>query len=107
MAALWFAGPPHQLSPTQLSQAVVQTTSGITKTIRRLEGAGLVKRTPDPADGRGRLVVLTAAGIRLVARQMQGFVEQWQQALAEHDPDQSAALSAALWQVLDSIEPST
>ena len=106
MAALWFAGPPHQLSPTQLSQAVVQTTSGMTKTIRRLEVAGFVTRTSDPDDGRGRLVVLTSAGARLVARQMREFVAQWQEALAAHEPSERAKLSSTLWVVLGAIEPS-
>jgi len=44
----------------------VHATS-VTNVIDRLEGAGLVRREPNPLDGRGTLAVITAAG-RAVAR---------------------------------------
>src|SRR3954453_21996503 len=62
LTALWFAGPPHTMSPTQLSQVILQTTSGMSKTLRRIERLGLIERRDDPDDGRSRLVVLTDAG---------------------------------------------
>ena len=70
LTTLWFVGPPHQLSPTQLSEIVVQTTSGMTKTLRRLEQHGLIERAPNPADARSQLVVLTTRGAALVERHM-------------------------------------
>jgi DNA-binding MarR family transcriptional regulator len=44
----------------------VHATS-VTNVIDRLEGAGLVRRTPNPRDGRGTLAVITESG-RDVAR---------------------------------------
>jgi DNA-binding MarR family transcriptional regulator len=44
----------------------VHATS-VTNVIDRLEGAGFVRRTPNPLDGRGTLAVITQAG-REVAR---------------------------------------
>jgi DNA-binding MarR family transcriptional regulator len=40
---------------------MVHPTS-VTNTIDRLEAAGMVKRKPNPADGRGRLAEITASG---------------------------------------------
>ncbi|MGV9193805.1 MarR family winged helix-turn-helix transcriptional regulator [Microbacterium sp. MC2] len=42
--------------------------TSVTNTVDRLEAAGLVRREAHPSDGRGRLVVLTAAGRELAGR---------------------------------------
>ena len=62
LTALWFEGVPHRLAAGDISERLVQTTGGTTKTIRRLEERGLVCRVADPADGRRALIELTAAG---------------------------------------------
>ena len=62
LVSLAAAGPPHVLSPTALHGVVVQSPGGITKTLRRLEQAGLVERRVDPSDRRSLLVELTEAG---------------------------------------------
>ena len=49
-------------SPRDVARFVVQTSGGLTATLNRLEQQGLVERRPDPADGRGRLIVLTDDG---------------------------------------------
>ena len=42
------------------------TSSGTTKRLDKLEEAGLIARSPDPADRRGTLITLTAAGRKLI-----------------------------------------
>ena len=49
-------------SPVRLANAFQVTKGAITNTLRRLESRGLVAVVPDPHDGRGKLVRLTAAG---------------------------------------------
>ena len=49
-------------SPRSLARFIVQTSGGLTATLHRLEQQHLIERRPDPADGRGRLVVLTELG---------------------------------------------
>ncbi len=66
LAALRRAGPPYRLRPTELTSALMLTSSGTTKRLDRLEQAGLVARSPDPGDRRGTLITLTAGGRRLI-----------------------------------------
>lgn len=60
--ALVTAGPPHVATPTQLQRSLQMTPGGVTKCIQRLEQAGLVRRSPDPQDGRGVLVAILPRG---------------------------------------------
>jgi DNA-binding MarR family transcriptional regulator len=62
LAALRRAGAPYELNPTQLMQATMLSSGGMTKRLDRLAEAGLVERRPDPADRRGTLVRLTRRG---------------------------------------------
>ena len=65
LAALWLAGPPHSMSAGELAQRIVQTSGGVTKTMRRLVDRGLVRRVADPDDGRRSLLELTPEGLTL------------------------------------------
>jgi DNA-binding MarR family transcriptional regulator len=66
LASLRREGPPYELSPTELYQALMRSSGAMTNRLRRLEHAGLIERHPDPGDARGRLVRLTARGRKLV-----------------------------------------
>lgn len=55
-------------SPARLASAFQVTKGAITNTLQRLESRGLVTVLPDPDDGRGKLVRLTAAGRKMRAR---------------------------------------
>jgi DNA-binding MarR family transcriptional regulator len=69
------AGPPHRLSPTQLSRALTLTSAGVTSRLDRLERLGLVSRSRDPNDHRGVVVELTEAGSQLVEEALGGAAE--------------------------------
>jgi DNA-binding MarR family transcriptional regulator len=64
LSALWMHGEPHRLAAGEIADRLVQTTGGTTKTIRRLEDRGLVRRVADPSDGRRALIELTPAGLQ-------------------------------------------
>ena len=66
LATLRRAGPPYRVRPTDLTSALMLTSSGTTKRLDRLEQAGLIAREADPDDRRGTLIALTAAGRRLI-----------------------------------------
>lgn len=66
--------PDRSASPSDIADFVVQTSGGLTATLRRLEADGLVERVADPHDGRGRLVVLTGAGEQTYSRVIDAIV---------------------------------
>src|SRR5260370_4597655 len=59
LAALRFAGPKQQLSPTRLFKGLMRSSAGITSRLDRLEQRGYGKRRRHPDDRRGVLVELT------------------------------------------------
>lgn len=72
---LQLAGPPHQMSPTELSEIVLRSSGGMTQILDRLEKLGLVRRSPDPSDRRKVLVGLTTVGLRTAARVNESYLE--------------------------------
>ena len=50
------------LPPSEVAEIERIRRPSATRSLRCLEDAGLVRRTPDPADGRSSLVSVTAAG---------------------------------------------
>ena len=52
-------------TPSQLAAAFEVTRGAMTNTLARLEALGCVRITPDPEDGRGKVVAMTAKGRRL------------------------------------------
>jgi len=73
-----FARLGGERSLVQLAGAMQVTKAAMTNTVARLQAKGLLQVRPDPADGRGKLVSLTHAG--LAARQ--AAVRQLGQGLA-------------------------
>src|SRR5258708_39915347 len=53
LAALRFAGPKQQLSPTRLFKGLMLSSAGITSRLDRLEQRGYVKRSRHPDGRRG------------------------------------------------------
>jgi DNA-binding MarR family transcriptional regulator len=60
--------PTLSLRMSELGARRMLTPSGITRVVSRLEDEGLVRREPDPADGRGALAVLTRPGLEALRR---------------------------------------
>ena len=52
-------------SPVRLARAFQVTKGAMTNTLQRLEALGCVTLEPDPADGRGKIVRITAEGRRM------------------------------------------
>ena len=53
---------------SKIGQRLQVHATSVTNVIDRLEAAGLVRRKPNPADGRGTLAVITAAGREVAAK---------------------------------------
>lgn len=59
---LTLIGRHGPLRPSIIAERMVTGASNVSKILARLEGAGLVERTPDPDDARATLTQVTDAG---------------------------------------------
>ena len=80
------------LSPGQLSAKLFRSSSNLTTVIANLERDGLVRRTPDPDDGRAYVVNLTARGRRLIQRLIPMHVERVARAMSALSPREQEEL---------------
>jgi DNA-binding MarR family transcriptional regulator len=96
LAALRRSGDPYQLSPGALMQETLVTSGTMTNRLDRLEELKLITRQPDPDDGRGSLVTLTASGMRAVDKALEGLLEQERELLKGLTRDQKVALADLL-----------
>ncbi len=63
-----FARLGGEQGPAELARAFQVTKGAMTNTVQRLRDRGLVEVKPDPGDGRGKLVRITAKGLRVRAK---------------------------------------
>jgi DNA-binding MarR family transcriptional regulator len=96
LAALRRAGEPYELSPGQLTAETLVSSGTMTNRIDRLERRSLVRRRPDPADGRGVLVQLQPTGRELVDTALADLLERERELLASLAPSDADMLAAAL-----------
>ncbi|WP_426362176.1 MarR family winged helix-turn-helix transcriptional regulator [Streptomyces sp. E-08] len=96
LAALRRAGEPYALSAGELSRTVLVTTGAITKRVDRLEARGLVARTVDEADSRGRLISLTPEGVALTDELIAVHLDNQRRLLAGLDVEETAQLAGLL-----------
>ncbi len=94
------------VSPTELAHSVVQTTSGMTKTLRRLEARTLIVRARDGRDGRGVVARLTPEGRRTAADLVGRLTDVFDDALADIGDEERRTLSATLRLLLRPLEQS-
>ena len=105
LAALRRAGPPYVLSPRALLAETLAGSATTSHRLDRLEAAGLVARTPDPADGRGVQVALTRAGQARVDRALELLAAAEAELLGALPSRDRAALAALLRRLLATVEP--
>lgn len=99
LIALRRSGEPFELTPTELARARMMTSGGMTAVIDRLDRRALLERLPNPADRRGSIVRLTAAGRSVIDRAMEVHTEVEHDlvaALEDRDRDQLASLLRTL-----------
>lgn len=79
LAMLRRSGKPYELNPNQLYSRLQRSSGGMAKMLKRLEQRGLIRRSPDPDDGRGSRVRLTRRGVALQERAFLAFLVASQQ----------------------------
>lgn len=90
------------------TQSELAAASGRDKTrlipiLDRLEARGLLRRTPDPADRRNRIVALTPAGRELVASCREEIRAMEAEFLADLDPRERATFLGVLDRLADGV----
>lgn len=99
LATLLRQGAPYQATPVRLAEESMITTSAVAQRLNRLETLGLIRREPNPADGRGKLVSLTPAGRDLVEDMLPGHLAAEEQLLARLSTEERLALADLLSRV--------
>jgi DNA-binding MarR family transcriptional regulator len=99
LATLRRSGTPYTLSPKDLVETSMVTSSAIAQRLNKLEAEGLIERTSNQQDGRGKLVHLTGAGRTIVDSVLPAHLvveHEFLQALSEEQQNTLAALLATL-----------
>jgi DNA-binding MarR family transcriptional regulator len=96
LATLRRSGAPYALTPTQLYDATMISSGGMTNRLDRLERAALIERRPNPDDRRGVLVALTAKGTELMGRVVPAHLENERDALTALTLQEQKALNTLL-----------
>ncbi|MEV4919935.1 MarR family transcriptional regulator [Streptomyces tirandamycinicus] len=103
LATLRRSGSPYTLTPSVLAQTLMLSRAGMTNRLDRLEAAGLVERTLDPADRRSFRISLTDRGHELVDAAVTDHVANETRLLSALTPEERAALDRALRGLLRAI----
>lgn len=104
LAALRRAGPHYELNPTDLMDATMLSSGGITKRLDRLAEAGFVERCPDPDDRRGTRARLTRKGHASINRAVESHLATEQRLLEPLSRADRKALDHLLRQLLGGLE---
>lgn len=101
--ALRRVGPPYALIPSELSAMLMMSRAGMTNRLDRLEAAGFVERTLDPADRRSFHITLTAAGREVIDAAMTDHAANLHRLATDMDAEELAALSDGLGKLLATL----
>jgi len=96
---LTLGGPPYRSSPTVLCRRSLLTSGGMTKTLGKLEDAGLIARIYDASDRRALLVELTPRGLELGTALMRQVAESYEAVFGKDAKQHYEALRTILTQL--------
>ncbi|MCK8515074.1 MarR family transcriptional regulator [Methylonatrum kenyense] len=94
LSSLRKLAPPREMRPSELYNAMVVTSGGMTKILKNLETRQLVKRLPDPTDGRSVRIRLSESGATLIEEAL-ATVQASQAAMLAKAADSSAVARLA------------
>ena len=96
-----YEAPERKLRMHELARTILVTRGGLTRLVARIEKAGLLRREPDPADGRGLYAVLTEEGLESLRRTWPTYAYGIAEHFGKHLTDEEVeVLDRALRRVL-------
>jgi DNA-binding MarR family transcriptional regulator len=107
LAELRRSGEPYELTPGQMSSAILLSTGAMTNRLNRIEAAGLIVRREDPKDGRVVRVRLTTAGRQRVDDALADLLRCQSKLLAPVSVASRAKVASTLAQLLMPFEHTT
>ncbi|WP_336208663.1 MarR family winged helix-turn-helix transcriptional regulator [Nonomuraea sp. LPB2021202275-12-8] len=103
LSALRRTGPPYTMIPSELSAALMMSRAGMTNRLDRLEAAGLVERSLDPADRRSFRIALTARGREVIDETLTEHAANLARISAGLDREDAATLTRIVRGLLDTL----
>lgn len=102
-----YEAPGRRLRMHELARAVVLSRSTLTRTVDRLEAAGLLRREPDPSDRRGAFAALSDAGLAAMRQAWPVYANGIVAYFARHiSDDQARELTAIFERIRDAARAS-
>lgn len=96
LATLARAGAPHELTPTELMDAVILSSGAMTALLDRLTQRSLIKRGQSRSDGRIRTAILTQQGKTLVDKAVSARFAEAAEAVGGFSAEDQDALAMML-----------
>ncbi len=101
LRVLQLAGPPYEMTPSELAEVLLRSSGGMTQILDRLERSGLVARGSDDSDRRKVVVGLTDVGLDTAQRASAAYARERRRILRALSPDEVEAVDAAVRRLLD------
>jgi DNA-binding MarR family transcriptional regulator len=103
MMLLRYQGGTEGLNQAQLSKMMLVNRANITSLIDRVEKAGIVARTPTPADRRHNIIKLTGHGKKLLAKIEPLYAKEVKKVMAPLKDAQQKNMIAMLEKVRENV----
>ena len=105
--AMLSEAPERTMRMSSLAEVTNASLSRLSHLVKRLEGRGLVRREPDPADGRFTNAILTDKGFRTLAAAAPGHVAHVRSLVIDVlSPEQLRRLGLAADRIMSRIDTS-
>jgi DNA-binding MarR family transcriptional regulator len=105
--AMLSESPERRMRMSSLAEVTNASLSRLSHLVTRLEGRGLVRREPDPADGRFTHAILTEEGFRVLAEAAPGHVAHVRSLVIDVlSPEQLRRLRLAVDRIISRIDTS-
>ncbi|RLD76717.1 MAG: MarR family transcriptional regulator, partial [Bacteroidetes bacterium] len=104
LATIRRSGKPYELTPSQLMKSVLITSGAMTALLKRLTNLALIYRSPDPKDGRIKLVGLTSKGFKLINKAIETRFIEASDSIKILNKTENTELSSLLKKLLKSLD---
>lgn len=105
LTVLRAAGPPNALSPGAINRSMILTSGGMTNILNRLERRELVRRRPDPRDGRGVLIEATPRALGIIDQAIAAHLAEEHRMIAVLTHEERREMTQLLTKLLVALDP--